>query len=259
MAWFLRFILLAIVAAGCISGWMAGGMVTPDMKLSASSDPFDDVKPIKGAGGAPLIADVQSSLSRINAQRDARKDGSTSRTVYLEKVSFERSAGGVVARGSVADWAAPRTLKIVIDAFDAGKNYMASGSSSLSTTPGSSTFSVSLEDQDEFQSFSVRFLDEDMQEVVMRSAQTPVKKAPPLLIDDPLHSSDLSEVAERLVLLGYAEKAGPVRDEIVASALVARFRADYGLSGPQGVTVGDLLALREISGPAKKAADLIDY
>ena len=93
----------------------------------------------------------------------------------------------------------------------------------------------------------------------MRSPDTPVRKVPPLLLDDPLHAADMGEVAARLVALGYADKAQAVRDEIVASAIVARFRKDVGLDGPPGVTIGDLLALRIAGGSSPATADLSDY
>lgn len=258
MAWFFRFLMLAVVSAGCISGWSVGGLVAKDL-TTASPSPDERRPGARASSGPALSAKVTQALGVLNAEREARKDSAGARTVYLEKVSFERSAGGVVARGSISDWGAPRKLSVVIDAFDESKVYMTSASSPLQTAAGSTSFSVSLDDQDEFQSFSVRFLDEGMEEVVMRSADTPAKKIPPLLSDDPLHTADLGEVAERLVLLGYAEKPQPVRDEIVASALVRRFRLDYGLSGPSGVTIGDLLALRQASSPVAKLADIAGY
>ena len=203
---------------------------------------------------------MREALASINVQRESRRDGDQAKVIFLERVSFERSAGGVVARGSVMDLGAPRKVNAVVDAFDGGRGYLASASSPLATSSGSTPFSVFLQDRDDYQSFSVRFLDERMEEIVMRSSDTPLRKLPPLLMDDPVHAADMGEVASRLVALGYAAKTGPVRDEIVAGALVSRFRADAGISGPEGVTIGDLLALRAVGGSnPSPTTDLAGY
>lgn len=259
MSWLFRFLMMAVVAAGCMAGWSTGALVARDMKVLDSAKADDGRPGAHSSSGPALSAKVSQALGALNAEREARKDSSGSRTVYLERVSFERSAGGVVARGSVSDWGFPRHLNVVIDAFDGAGNYVSSSSSGLDTVQGSTQFSVSMDDQDAFQRFSVRFLDAGMEEVVMRSADTPARKIPPLLADDPLQPADLGEVADRMVLLGYAEKAQPVRDEIVASALIRRFRLDYGISGPPGITIGDLLALRQVSPPVARLSDLAGY
>jgi len=259
MAWIIRFVLLALVVAAGIVGWSAGGALASDLEVSSLvAGDADGEKVTKLSTGPALQSRIVQDLSVINAQRESRRDGDV-RAVFLEKVSFERSAGGVVARGSILDLGAPRAVNVVIDAFDGSRNYLSSASSPVQSSATSTPFTVSMMDEDRFQSFSVRFLDAGMEEIVMRSADTPIRKVPPVLVDDPLHAADLSEVAERLVMLGYAAKAQPVRDEIVAAALVSRFRKDYGLGGQSGVTVGDLVALRIVSGPSKSRADLGAY
>lgn len=259
MSWFFRFLMLVIVAAGCLAGWSAGGVVARDLTVASSAPESDQRSAQRASSGPVLSSRIAQSLATVNAERESRKDSSGGKTVYLEKVSFERSAGGVIARGTVADWGAPRSLNVVIDAFDGARTYLQSASAAIQTVQGSTAFSVSLDDDDAYQSFSVRFLDERMEEVVMRSADTPARKVPPLLMDDPLQPADLGEAAERLVLLGYADKAQPLRDEIVASALIRRFRADHGLDGPSGITIGDLIALRLSSPPVTRLADLAGY
>lgn len=259
MAWFIRFMMLAVVIGACAAGWSAAGMVTGSVAISDGDRVSRERNPSSVVGPA-LQSRMNEALGSINAQRDTRKDAGLGRVIFLERVSFERSAGGVVARGSIVDFGQPRRVSAVVDAFDGTRGYLQSASSVITTSQGSIPFSVFMEDRDDFQSFSVRFLDEKMEEIVMRSADAPVRKVPPLLMDDPVHAADMGEVASRLVSLGYAEKAGPVRDEIVAAALIDRFRADVGISGPSGVTIGDLLALRIAGGPAPDSvADLSGY
>lgn len=257
MAWIIRFVMLAGVVSVCVLGWSAGGTVTDDLTLNNSST--SSSRSVPSATGPALQARISESLSTVNMRRESRKDGSQSKVVFLERVSFERSAGGVVARGSLLDLGGPRTLNAVVDAFDGSRAYLASASSPVGSTAVSTPFSVFLQDNDGYQSFSIRFLDSKMEELVMRSADTPIKKVAPLLADDPLHASDMAEVADRLVSLGYASKGQAVRDEVVASALIDRFRKDAGLNGPPGVTIGDLLALRASGGSASHTADLADY
>lgn len=257
MSWIIRSLMLLMVLAACVAGWSAGGTVTKDLTLDDQSS--SGSRSPSSVVGPALQARVSEALAVVNARRESRKDGSEGNIVFLERVSFERSAGGVVARGSVQDLGAPRTINAVVDAFDGTRAYLASASSPVSTTSGSTAFSVFLQDSDAYQSFSVRFLNASMEEIVMRSSDTPAKKVAPLLVDDPLHAFDMAEVADRLVSLGYAEKAQPVRDEIVAAALIGRFRKDVGFDGPSGVTVGDLLALRVAGGSSSRQADLADY
>ena len=249
--------MLLVVAGSCWWGWSAAAAVSSDLK---TVEERSDVTPYAaGVSGPGLQSRVMQDLGRLNAERSARRERSGTRVIYLEKVSFERSAGGVVARGSVVDFAGPRTVNAVIDAFDASKAYVTSSMSSVQTGEGSTSFSVMLTDQDSFETFSVRFLDERMEEVVMRSADMPSPKVPPILLEDAVRASDLDEVASRLVSLGYAAKESALREEAVSTAIVSRFRSDHGLSGPVGVTVGDLLALRAVNSRAPRTADLTAY
>lgn len=257
MAWFFRILMIFVVIASCVAGWHAGGAVTLDLQASDDEDQVDMMSS-KPMSSLSIESKIAEELNTINGRREASKDKFASKTVFLEKVSYERSAGAVVARGSLSDWGNPRSLVVVIDAFDENGTYVRSSSSNVSTRDGSTSFSVSIVDDDVFQKFAVRFLDQNMEDVVMRSFADE-RKIPPLLLDDPVHSSDLVEVAKRLVLLGYAKDVKPLKDEIVAAAIISRFRADYGLKGPGGVTIGDLLALRLVSPPVAQSVDLSTY
>jgi hypothetical protein len=250
--------MVLIVAAGCFAGWSAGGMVASDLSAANAAKPDERQASRASITGPALSSRVTQDLASLNAQRESRRDGDV-KAVFLEKVSFERSAGGVVARGSVLDMGGPRALNAVIDAFDGERNYLSSASSPVQSTGSSTSFSVSMPDDDRYQSFSVRFLDASMQEVVMRSADMPLRKVAPVLADDPLHAADMGEVARRLATIGYAAKASSARDENVAAFLVSQFRQDNGLSGPPVVTIGDLLALRAASGVMDGQADLGAY
>lgn len=258
MAWFFRAVMVLIVAAGCFAGWSAGGMVASDLGAANAAKSDERQAPRGSITGPALSSRVTQDLASLNAQRESRRDGDV-KAVFLEKVSFERSAGGVVARGSVLDMGGPRALNAVIDTFDGARNYLSSASSPLQSTASSTAFSVSMADDDRYQSFSVRFLDASMQEVVMRSADMPLRKVAPVLADDPLHAADMGEVSRRLAALGYVAKASSARDENVAAFLISQFRQDNGLSGPPVVTIGDLLALRAASGVMDGQADLGAY
>lgn len=256
IGWVFRFLLLVVFCSTLFAGWSAGKVVAEDISLDDNLSEKDIELPVSGLS---LQRDVAQDLSKINLVRESRKDLSLNRSVFLEKVSFERSAGGVIAKGSVLDFFSPRNLVVVIDAFDGNKSYIGSGSSNVSTINSSVPFSVSMDDKDEYQTFAVRFLDQNMEEIITRTGSNERPKVPPLLIDDPIRPSDMGEIAKRLVVLGFAKKEQPLRDEIISSALIKKFRRATETSGPQGVTIGDLIALRRVTPGIASTTDLSDY
>lgn len=257
MSWLFRFIMLSVVAAAAAGGWIVSGGLASNLAIDtvdARKAPYS----VRVSGGT-LSSRVAQALSVINAERGARREHGRTKVLILERVAFERSAGGVVARGVVNDLGAPRDVSAVIDAFDGSRGYLASGSSPLATKAGSTPFSVFLADDDRFESFSIRFLDQGMQEILTRTTEATSSRTPPLLMDDVIRPSDVTEVAVRLALLGYVSSASEVRDDIAALAVVDRFRRDHGIDGPRALSVGDLLALREVSPPSTKTVDLSSY
>lgn len=257
LAWSTRAALFALVAGGVIAGLAIGDSVSASIVEPMKSQ---ELPPYKiGISGTALNLAVAKALASANARREGQIDREAANMVFLENVSFERSAGGVVARGSIIDLGGPRRLNVVIDAFDADKTYLSSSSSSVDTKKGSTSFSASLTDQDEFQTFAVRFLDANMEEVILRTQDNPNPNVPPLLLDDPLRAKDFDEISRRLISLGYASNPAGLKEEAVISAVVKRFRRDHKLAGSHGVSIGDLLALREVSSVAGNQADLSDY
>lgn len=257
LAWSTRVALFALVAGGVIAGLAVGNNVSASIVEPVKSQ---ELPPYKvSLSGSALNLSVAKSLASINARREGRMDREAANMVFLENVSFERSAGGVVARGSIIDLAGPRRLNTVIDAFGDDKAYILSSSSSVDTKKGSTSFSASLTDQDEFQTFAVRFLDANMEEVILRTQDNPNPNVPPLLLEDPLRAKDMDEVARRLISLGYAANPAGLKEEAVISAVTKRFRRDHKLAGAHGVSIGDLLALREVSSVGGLQADLSDY
>jgi hypothetical protein len=256
IGWIFRSLLLVVLCSTWITGWSAGKLVAQDISLEDVISEKEIEVPVSGIS---LQRDVAQDLAKINLVRESRKDSSLGRSVFLEKVSFERVAGGVIAKGTVLDLFPSRNLVVVLDGFDANKNYIGSGSSTISTLASSMPFSVSMDDKDEYQSFAVRFLDQNMEEIITRTGSSERPKVPPLLIDDPIRPSDMSEVAKRLVILGFAKKEQPLRDEIISSALIKHFRRTTETTGPQGVTIGDLIALRRATPGIAPITDLSDY
>ncbi len=257
LAWSTRAALVALVSGGVIAGLAVGDNVSASIVEPVKSQ---DLPPYKvGLSGSVLNLAVAKSLASTNARREGRIDREAANMVFLENVSFDRSAGGVIARGSIIDLAGPRRLNTIIDAFDAEKNYLLSSSSSVDTKKGSTSFSASLNDQDEFQTFAVRFLDANMEEVILRTQDNPNPNVPPLLVEDPVRAKDMDEVSRRLIALGYASNPAGLKEEAVITAVVKRFRRDHKLGGNHGVSIGDLLALREVSSVGGNHADLSDY
>jgi len=259
VSWILRALMLACVVASLAVGWNVGARVSADVADDAVSAPAGAAPYRVSVSGAKMMEGVASGLAVANASRESRVHADQARTAVLERVDFERSAGGVVARGVVTDLGGPRRLYVIIDAFGADKAYISSGSSSVDTQSSSTPFSVSMTDDDRFASFAVRFLDAGMTEVQMRTPDAPKASLPPLLADDMLHSGDLPEIVERLVSLGYAESAQRVVGDAATLALVQRFRRDHMLDGPGVVTIGDLLAVRSVTPNVKPRADLSRY
>lgn len=259
IAWLVRGLLVACVAASVGTGWNEGASVASDVVDDALAAPSTAAPYRLTLSGASLLERVRAEIAVANAAREARLHADRARMAVLERVDFERSAGGVVARGSMTDLGGPRRLYVVIDAFDADRTYVASGTSSVDTLASSSPFSVSMTDDDRFSSFAVRFLDDGMSEIETRTPDAPRLTLPPLLADDMLHSGDMPEVVSRLAALGYAPSIQKVVGDAATFALVRRFRADHALDGPGVVTVGDLAALRLVSPSAPRSADLSLY
>lgn len=259
ISWIVRALMLLSVIAFMAVGWHVGASVALDVAKDAASQPSGSSPYSVTVSGPKLMEGVGTALSVANAAREARIDADQARVIVLERVDFERSAGGVVARGSVTDLAGPRRLYVVIDAFDENRTYLSSGSSFVDTQASSTSFSVSMGDDDKFASFAVRFLDSGMSEIETRTGAAGKSSLPPLLADDMLHSGDMPEVVERLVSLGYAESSQKVVGDAAALFLVSRFRRDHMLDGPGIVTIGDLLALRTVSPGIPARADLSRY
>lgn len=258
MAWLVRFLMFVFVAVAAAGGWFASSGVASALSLdipsSADRAPYRVV-----VSGNSLESRVVQALAVVNTERSARREHGQAHVLILEKVSFERSAGGVVARGSVKDLGGPRSVNAVVDAFDAQRGYIASGSSKVTTTDGSTPFSVFLTDDDRFESFAVRFLNDGMEEMVTRTTDSASTKTRPLLVDDALLPADIPELAARLAELGYVDQVAEIKDDVIALAVVQRFRKDHAIAGPQVVTVGDLLALREVAPAAPLRIDMAAY
>lgn len=238
-------VLLMLVAASSGLGVFVGLSVGTGIDLRSGT--HERVAPYDiRLSGSRLEEDMGRQLAAVNAQRAARHDHTIAKDVLVEYVTFERSAGGVVTRGSLRDLGAPRTLRVVIDAFDSLRNYRASGASAIVTGPGSTQFSAEMADADDYESFGVRFLDGDV-EVRKLSKDDPLPGEPPLLMDDLVMVADDGELAQRLASLGYVQDAQDVVNDVVLLAVLQRFRHDHGITGPSAVTIGDLLALRAVS------------
>lgn len=259
IGWIFRALMLVSVIVSLAIGWHAGARVSSDVMDDGVESSSESAPYSVSISGANLLESVSSGLTVANTAREARIDSDKARTAVLERVDFERSAGGVVARGVITDLGGPRRLYVVIDAFDASRAYMSSGSSSVDTQASSTPFSVSMTDQDAFSSFAVRFLDAGMTEIDVRTTQSENLSLPPLLTDDMLHSGDFPEVVERLVSIGYAESAQKVVGDAAVLSLIERFRRDHMIHGPNVVTIGDLIALRAVSPSVDLRADLSQY
>lgn len=160
----------------------------------------------------------------------------------------------------MTDPSGPRPLSAVVDAYDADRGYLVSSSAPVTTSDGvSTTFSVVLDDQDAFASFSVRFLNADMDELPVSTGEPAMTSVAPLLADDALHPADFPELGERLALLGYLQDRGATLGGAVALEVVIRFRRDHGMRGVARVTLADLLALRATAPAVRRTTDLSAY
>lgn len=255
MGWVARGVIGASLTGSIGGGFLVGKLLPIDLAQAQTvqAAPYD-----VGVSGPALGGLVADSLVSANVERAARRNRQASRVLVLEKVTYERSAGGVVARGVLNDPAAPRSLRVVIDAYGAYGRYLASGASSVTSAKGAAAFSVAMRDEDTYETFNVRFLEGEA-EVPQRLASEAVGELPAIVADTPLFACDLPEVAERLVSLGYAPEDQLLQVEAAILVVAKRFRRDHDLSGPETVTVGDLLALRLTPSRARFHADLGDY
>lgn len=249
------FLVLAIaVGGGAWLGVVVGTGIGVGGGAADRGPPYDIV-----LSGKRLEDAMGRELQAVNAQRAARHDRKLAKDVMVEYATFERSAGGVVTRGSIHDLGAPRTLRVVIDAFDASRTYRGSGASVVTTGPGSTPFSAEMTDADDYESFGVRFLDGNV-EVPKLSRDDPMPGEPPLLMDDLVFPVDDGELEQRLATLGYVQQAQDIITDVALLGVLVRFRRDHGISGPAAVTIGDLLALRAVStSQTTSGVDLSSY
>lgn len=192
---------------------------------------------------------VDQEIDALNARRAANVKGRASKILILENVSYQRSGGKVVSAGRIMDLEGPRSIVLVLDMFDVGGRYLSSASVTLSSRKGVSTdFGFSIVDRPDGASFSIRALDQGMSEIRMQPANElaniGVRR---LLPDDMLYPGDLQELTERLTALGYGYGKVMTAGDVPMLAVMRRFRADHGISGPDFVSIGDLVAIRLVT------------
>ena len=208
------------------------------------------------SGGSALqlkASNLLTSESRIAMEKIKTQD---EQRVVLESVNFSRGNGIVMGKGSFWDGKGPRPITMFLDAYGEGVEPIASFPVQFNSNGQRQPVSASIRDIPDFERFAFRFVSNGS-ELRLSSPGEQELAINSISPEAMLFHSDYGELRDLLERQNYIE--GKSFEPAAMLSAVDRFRFDHGLEGPSFITIGDLFALRVVSGVSEGKTDVLPY
>lgn len=203
-----------------------------------------------------LYEDARDLIVSESALASAILKEKGNRKVIIDTPSFTESGNFVVARISFYDGMAPRKVTMFVDGYNASSQLVASFPYEFESTGVNQDISVKVINPQYVSRFEIRFM-QGTNLIQSMNSDANFPRVVPVNPDAMLFHSDYPELRKLLDGLGYMNSKS--FEPAAMFGAVRRFRIDYGMDGPDFVTLRDLFALRIVSKSTSSTVQLLPY